>query len=185
MSDSKSRPSISDDEILSLWRTVRPSATQDAAMTYQSGPCDVTCPTFELWRLVELAIEYAQRPGLLRSVVDGDFCEWQYGYRCFLHQNGRCTAGDLLCNHRAAFQRRRSASAGQKGNMKTHGVYRESVKDYRAQAESRMNDAQRAYNALRDKSTTYANEIAKLLALHVRVVDVWRTAPDVGQEVTQ
>lgn len=57
---SGSAPQITDDEILSLWRTVRPSAKQDAAMTYESGPYDVTCPTCELRRLVELAIEYAQ-----------------------------------------------------------------------------------------------------------------------------
>ena len=57
---SGSAPQITDDEILSLWRTVRPSAKQDAAMTYESGPYDVTCPTWELRRLVELAIEYAQ-----------------------------------------------------------------------------------------------------------------------------
>lgn len=62
--------------------------------------------------------------------------------------------------------------------MKTHGVYRESVKDYRAQAVKRLNEAQRAFNGLRDKSTTYAREIAELLALHARVVEVWRTAPD-------
>ena len=32
-------------------------------MTYESGRYDVTCPTFELRRLVELAIEYAQNIG--------------------------------------------------------------------------------------------------------------------------
>lgn len=51
------RSKITDDEILSLWRTTRPSSEQDAAMTYESGP--LTCPTWELRRLVELAIEYA------------------------------------------------------------------------------------------------------------------------------
>lgn len=66
MSDSEyappsgSAPKITDDEILSLWRTVRPSAKQDAVMTYESGPYDVTCPTCELRRLVELAIEQAE-----------------------------------------------------------------------------------------------------------------------------
>ena len=49
---------ISDDDILSLWRTARPSARQDGAMVYQTGPYDVDHPTFELRRLVELAIEY-------------------------------------------------------------------------------------------------------------------------------
>lgn len=58
---------ITDDDILSLWRTVRPSAKQDAAMTYESGPYDVTCPTWELRRLVELAIEYGHNPMGLRS----------------------------------------------------------------------------------------------------------------------
>jgi len=62
--------------------------------------------------------------------------------------------------------------------MKTHGVYRESVKDHRTQATKRMNEAQRAFNGLRDKSTTYAREIAELLALHARIAEVWRTAPD-------
>jgi len=49
---------ISDDDILSLWRTVRPSAKQDRAMVYQTGPYDVDHPTFELRRLVELAMEH-------------------------------------------------------------------------------------------------------------------------------
>ena len=62
--------------------------------------------------------------------------------------------------------------------MKTHGVYRENVKDYRVQAAKRLNETQRAYNSLRDKTTTYAREIAELLALHARVAEVWRTAPD-------
>lgn len=50
---------ISDDDILSLWRTVRPSAKQDRAMVYQIWPYDIDHPTCELRRLVELAIEYA------------------------------------------------------------------------------------------------------------------------------
>jgi hypothetical protein len=50
---------ITDDEILSIWRTVRPSAKQNEAMTYASDTDDLTCPMFELRRLVELAIEYA------------------------------------------------------------------------------------------------------------------------------
>ena len=49
---------ISDDDILSLWRTVRPSTKQDMAMVYQTGPDDVDHPTFELRRLVELAMEH-------------------------------------------------------------------------------------------------------------------------------
>lgn len=55
-----SAPAISDDDILSLWYTVQPSPDQHKAMTYDSGPYDVTCPTWELRRLVELAIEHAQ-----------------------------------------------------------------------------------------------------------------------------
>jgi hypothetical protein len=51
---------ISDDVIISIWRTARPSAKQDGAMVYQTGPYDVDHPTFELRRLVELAIEQAQ-----------------------------------------------------------------------------------------------------------------------------
>jgi hypothetical protein len=50
-----SAPTITDDTILSLWRTVRPSLGQHAAMTYESGPYDVACPAFELRHLVELA----------------------------------------------------------------------------------------------------------------------------------
>lgn len=55
-----SAPPISDDDILSLWYTVQPSPDQHKAMTYEIGPYEVTCPTWELRRLVELAIEYAQ-----------------------------------------------------------------------------------------------------------------------------
>lgn len=66
-----SAPRISDDDILSLWRTVMPSAKQDAAMTYESGPYDVTCPTWELRRLVELAIEYAQNNGVTGVTTAG------------------------------------------------------------------------------------------------------------------
>ena len=51
---------ISDDDILSLWYTVRPSGIQQDVMTYESGPYDVVFPTYELRRLVELAIEYAE-----------------------------------------------------------------------------------------------------------------------------
>ena len=52
---------ISDDDILSLWYTVRPSGIQQDVMTYVSGPYDVVFPTYELRRLVELAIEYAEK----------------------------------------------------------------------------------------------------------------------------
>jgi hypothetical protein len=57
---SKKTDSISDDDILSLWRTVHPSTKQDRAMVYQIGPYDVDSPTFELRQLVELAIKYRQ-----------------------------------------------------------------------------------------------------------------------------
>lgn len=52
---------IGDDDILSLWYTVRPSAKQDKVMTCDSGPYGVTFPSFELRRLVELAIVYGQK----------------------------------------------------------------------------------------------------------------------------
>jgi hypothetical protein len=49
---------ISDDEIISLWRTLRPGAEQNRIMTYESGPYSITVPTYELRRIVELAIEH-------------------------------------------------------------------------------------------------------------------------------
>lgn len=58
------------------------------------------------------------------------------------------------------------------------GVYRQGIRDHRAQSAKRVDDAQRGYESLHDKSTTYAHEIAALLALHIRVSEVWRTAPD-------
>ena len=54
---------ITDDEILSLWRTVRPSDSQNRVMTYSCGPYDIEKPRYELRRLVELAIEYAYAQG--------------------------------------------------------------------------------------------------------------------------
>ena len=54
---------ITDDDILSLWRTVRPGPAQNAAMVYQDGPYDIEHPTHELRRLVELAIERGQGKG--------------------------------------------------------------------------------------------------------------------------
>lgn len=67
-----SAPPMSDDDILSLWYTVQPSPDQHKAMTYESGPYDVTFPTWELRRLVELAIEYTQNDsGLLRQAQEG------------------------------------------------------------------------------------------------------------------
>jgi hypothetical protein len=62
--------------------------------------------------------------------------------------------------------------------MSANGFYRASVNDFRAESTKRLNEAQRAYNRLRDKSTRYAREIAELLALNARVEEVWRTAPD-------
>jgi len=50
---------ITDDEILSLWRTARPSPGQEAVMTWIDYDTDTERPMFELRRLVELAIEYA------------------------------------------------------------------------------------------------------------------------------
>jgi len=49
---------ISDDEILSLWRTVRPSEQQNKVMTYQTGPYDYECPIYALRHLIELSIKY-------------------------------------------------------------------------------------------------------------------------------
>ena len=56
-SNAPRHPVISDDEILSLWRTTRPSAKQDDAMTFFT--LTSTRPTCELRRLVELSIDYA------------------------------------------------------------------------------------------------------------------------------
>lgn len=51
-------PRVSDDDILSLWRTVRPSRDQNKAMTYVEWKDGIDCyyPTHELRRLVELAM---------------------------------------------------------------------------------------------------------------------------------
>ena len=48
---------ISDDEILSLWRTARPDPGQDNEMTWVDFDDDVTRPRAELRKLVELVIE--------------------------------------------------------------------------------------------------------------------------------
>jgi hypothetical protein len=48
-----------DDEIISLWRTVRPTTRQDRAMVYRGDTGD-DYPTWELRRLVELAMEQAR-----------------------------------------------------------------------------------------------------------------------------
>ncbi len=63
---------ISDDEILSLWRTVRPSREQNSAMVYEYGLNRTEYeyelnrteyPSWELRRLVELSIEYGKNIG--------------------------------------------------------------------------------------------------------------------------
>jgi hypothetical protein len=46
---------LTDDEIISMWRTVLPREDQANAMTYRDG--DVDRPRVELWRLVELAMK--------------------------------------------------------------------------------------------------------------------------------
>jgi hypothetical protein len=46
---------LTDDEIMSMWRTVRPNEEQYTAMTYRDGNLDR--PRVELWRLVELAMK--------------------------------------------------------------------------------------------------------------------------------
>jgi len=54
---------ITDDEIISLWRTVRPSAEQNAAMTWNDSynkTSEQDCPSYELRRLVELAIDHTE-----------------------------------------------------------------------------------------------------------------------------
>jgi hypothetical protein len=48
---------ISDDEILSLWRTARPAPGQDNEMTWVDFIDNVTRPRAELRKLVELVIE--------------------------------------------------------------------------------------------------------------------------------
>ena len=55
---SGSVPPVADDEILSLWRTVRPSPDQNKAMTYVKWKDGIDCdyPAHELRRLVELAM---------------------------------------------------------------------------------------------------------------------------------
>ena len=66
-------PHVSDDEILSLWRTVRPSPDQTKAMTYVKWKDGIDCdyPTHELRRLVELAMadgfKMAQNAGVDRQ----------------------------------------------------------------------------------------------------------------------
>jgi hypothetical protein len=57
-------------------------------------------------------------------------------------------------------------------------VYRESVKQYRAESDKRVKQCQRHYRMLGNKSTTYARAIAELLAIHGRVAELWRNVPD-------
>jgi hypothetical protein len=57
-------------------------------------------------------------------------------------------------------------------------VYSESVKDYRKKSMARMNETHTAYSRLQKKDTVYAKSLAELLALHAKVYEVWRTAPD-------
>jgi len=51
---------LTDDEILSLWRTARPSPEQDNQMTWFHFCTGETRPRAELRKLVELAIEYGR-----------------------------------------------------------------------------------------------------------------------------
>ena len=51
---------LTDDEILSLWRTARPSPGQDNQMTWFHFCTGETRPRAELRKLVELAIEYGR-----------------------------------------------------------------------------------------------------------------------------
>ena len=57
---------LTDDDILSLWRTARPSEGQTAVMTWvdHDDPAeDRVRPMWELRRLVELAVEYGRTKG--------------------------------------------------------------------------------------------------------------------------
>jgi hypothetical protein len=58
-----SNSAISDDDILSLWRTVSPSYEQDNEMVFKTN-----CPTAELRRLVELSIEYGKESFMSRNI---------------------------------------------------------------------------------------------------------------------
>ena len=51
---------LTDDEILSLWRTARPDPGQDNEMTWVDFDDGVTRPRAELRKIVELAIEYGR-----------------------------------------------------------------------------------------------------------------------------
>jgi hypothetical protein len=51
---------LTDDEILSLWRTARPDPGQDNEMTWVDFDDGVTRPRAELRKLVELVIEYGR-----------------------------------------------------------------------------------------------------------------------------
>ena len=51
---------LTDYEILSLWRTARPSHEQTEAMTYESYPDDMERPRWELRRFAELVLEFAE-----------------------------------------------------------------------------------------------------------------------------
>jgi len=66
--------------------------------------------------------------------------------------------------------------------VKTHGVYRTSVKHNRQKSARAAFDCRLAFNSLNDKTTTYARELAELLALLGRVDAVWQGAPDDIQE---
>jgi hypothetical protein len=53
-----SKPIITDDEIMSLWNTVRPSYAQQMCMIYGHGPYGSTKPKYELRHFAELVIEW-------------------------------------------------------------------------------------------------------------------------------
>ena len=50
---------ISDDDIISLWRTVRPSVAQNDVMTCEDPKENISTPTAELRHFTELVLDYA------------------------------------------------------------------------------------------------------------------------------
>jgi hypothetical protein len=56
------------------------------------------------------------------------------------------------------------------------GVYKASVEDHWYKARMALNEAQKTYEGLRDKTTPYAVEIQALAKLHAQVAQVWDQA---------
>lgn len=62
--------------------------------------------------------------------------------------------------------------------MRTHGVYRASVKDYKLRSRQKFDEARRAYDGLSDWTTAYAQEVKALMDLHAAVFALWDSAED-------